>query len=191
MRKVLCLSVLLTSLSFAGISGVHADPVAQCNASKHKPISEIKVAWGTSYASAYNQLKRQYGSKARVVKKSDEEIEISFRSSQRQIFDLMSYKFTLGKLTFVGISYSDSFQRKMGGILDAWKLLAKKLIDRYSEKADDVTHEGGQVVASWTSQPVVTELFGKDPNVIFLKTACKPLKDDLEAKVRNSVNVGF
>lgn len=191
MRKVLCLSILLTSLSFAGISGALADPVAQCNASKHKPISEIKVAWGTSYNSAYRQLKKQYGSKARILKKSDAEIEVNFHYNKRSLFDFMTYKFTASKLTFVGISYSNDFQRKMGGILDAWKLLAKKLIDRYGEKADSVDHEGGKVTASWGSQPVRTELFGKDPNVIFLKTECTPLKDQLEAKLRESVNVGF
>jgi hypothetical protein len=191
MRKVLCLSVLLTSLSFAGISGVHADPLAQCKASTHKPISEIKIAWGTSYDSAYGQLKRQYGSKARILKKSDEEIEVNFHSRHRQIFDFMTYKFVTGKLTFVGISYSNGFQRKVGGILDAWKLLAKKLIDRYGEKADDVSMKDDTAIATWSAQPIYTELFGKDPNVLFLKTSCKPLQDQLEAKARESVNVGF
>lgn len=168
-----------------------ADPVAKCNASKHKPVSEIKVAWGTSYDAAYSQLTRQYGSKARIVKKSEQEIEVNFHSRHRQIFDFFSYKFTLGKLTFVGLSYSNRFQRNVGGILDAWKLLAKKLIDRYGEKADDVKMKGDTAIAQWDGQPVVTELFGKDPNLLFLKTECGPLKEQLEAKARESVNVGF
>jgi hypothetical protein len=185
------MATLALACSFATITCVNADPVAQCKASKHQPISEIKVSWGTSYDSAFRQLQRQYGTKARIIKKSDEEIEVNFRSRHRRTFDFMSYKFVMGKLTFVGISYSNGFQRRVGGILEAWKLLAKKLIDRYGEKADDVNMKGDTAVAVWSAQPIYTELFGKDPNVLFLKTSCKPLQDKLEAETRASVNVGF
>ena len=191
MRKVIYMASLALACSFATITCANADPIAQCKASKHQPISEIKVSWGTSYDSAFRQLQRQYGTKARIIKKSDEEIEVNFRSRHRRIFDFMTYKFVMGKLTFVGISYSNGFQRRVGGILEAWKLLAKKLIDRYGEKADDVSMKGDTAVAVWSAQPIYTELFGKDPNVLFLKTSCKPLQDKLEAEARASVNVGF
>lgn len=169
-----------------------ASPLSECASSKHQPIAEIQVPWGTEYSKAYSLLKKQYLGRAVVSKQSAQEIKVNFRPSKSDLFDFMSFKFTEGQLTFVGISYSDKFQRRMGGIMDAWKLLAKKLIERYSEKADSVdSPRNDTLVATWKSQPVRTELYGKDPNSLFLKTQCSPLREQLEAKVRSRVDVGF
>lgn len=185
-------SVMVLSIALLSPSVSLASPEGECASSKHKPISEIKVPWGTPYEQAYTMLSSQYRAKARVTKESETEIKVNFNRSNRNLFDFMAYKFTAGRLTFVGISYSDNFQRRMGGIADAWKLLGKKLIERYSEKADSVdTPSRDTLIAKWNSQPVHTELYGKDPNLLYLKTQCTPLREKLETKVRATVDVGF
>lgn len=194
MKKLISLSFFFVSLMglSCAVASPESDALAQCKASKHKPISEIKVPWGTPYAQAKEMLTRQYHGQGIVIETSPMEIQVNILPSKQKTFDMMSYKFKAGKFYYAGISYSDNFQSSLGGIFSAWKMIANKLIERYGEKADDVdTSQSGKVIANWNKHPVETELYGKDPNVIILKTQCTPLLKVLTKVQHENVDVGF
>lgn len=164
-----------------------------CKDSKTQPISEMRIPFNTTWKEAKKKLRASYRGTATIDFNEDTQFAlVSYKQSKRSIFDMHGYAFRAGRLHMVTFSYSNRFQEKLGGIAEAFRALASKLIERFDgEKADDVSQEGAKVVAIWNSHPIHVELSGKDPNAVLLRFQCRPLADHLSKKASESVNMGF
>lgn len=164
-----------------------------CKDSKTQPISEMRIPFNTTWADAKKKLPTEYRGIATIKFDEDKQFAlVSYRDSKKSIFDMHGYAFRAGHLHMATFSYSNQFQDKVGGIVEAFRAIASKLIERFGgEKADDVSQEGGKVVAIWNSHPVHVELSAKDPNAVLLRFQCSPLADHLSKKASEAVNMGF
>jgi hypothetical protein len=69
MKKLISLSFFFVSLMglSCAVASPESDAITKCLDSKHKPISEIKIPWGTPYAQAKEMLTRQYHGQGIVI----------------------------------------------------------------------------------------------------------------------------
>lgn len=163
-----------------------------CSSSKWTPI-DTTVKYGDSVKTALAKLKSKYGNTASVsLDKDTGNILVGFAHNNRKIFDIIAYMVMEDTVYKVVFSYSNPFQSSFGGLSPAVVALAKKMIERVGEKADDVKQEGPEFLAHWDQNDgAVMEVYGKDPNVLLLRFTCETLEQTLQQKKRSSTNFGF
>ena len=186
--------------SFA-ISLLACMALAPCAHAKHKcdsaPYTSVMpphkgLTYGMTLAKAKRVLRKAYKSTGKgTLSSAEQSITVNLRSAHQKIFDQVYFRFTNGVLTRIAWSYSNKFQRNLGGIGDAFIALLTKIKDKVGGASSN-TKEDGVIKFIWSAKQGLSIVgAAKDPNLIFIAFNCDTLEEEEQEKMRSSVNMGF
>ena len=149
------------------------------------------LTYGMSATSAISAAKRAYGKKARIYKNDSGTIKVEFHAAHQAVFDMIEIGTVNDVVTSMSWSYSNGFQRKMGGSSDAFLAILKRIKDTVGLADNNKQLEKGFLL-SWNAKGgVALKAVGVDPMMVFTVFTCEPLEEAEKEKQRKSVNMGF
>jgi len=182
-------NLLVSSAILFAVSGATAAPCS--NAPYTKVMPDHKgIEYGMNINQALQAVKSLYRGKARF-KKEDGTISVKFLPAHQEVFDEVLFLSTNGVITSMVWSYSNGFQRRLGGPSDAFLAVLKKIKEKI-DGADDNNKLDKGYSFSWNAKEgLALTAIGVDPFTILTRFDCKTLEDTEKAKVRQNTNMGF
>lgn len=166
---------------------------APCSSSDYvKVMPDHKgIEFGMTSSQALAAAKKLYQGKARVTKKTDGDIDVDFLRSHQNIFDQVLFITTNGVVTGMAWSYSNQFQKRLGGPSDAFIAVLKKLKETVGKADSNRDIEKG-FSFTWNEKGgLKLTAIGVDPFTIITRFECTSLEEAEREKVRKSTNMGF
>ena len=181
-------------ISFALVVAFTSNSFAkhECDSSSYASVmpDHKGISFGLSVSAAktaVNALYKGTGS----IKSDDAGITISLRSAHQKVFDQIYVGLTNGVVTRLAWSYSNGFQRKMGGPSDALMAILTKLKDKIGPARDTDKVDKGIKVMWEAKQGLSLTVIGKDPFSLFMNFECESLAESEKSKIRDATNMGF
>lgn len=185
-------SLLISSAIILAGSITTATAAPCANATYTKVMPEHKgIEFGMSSREALSAAKKLYQGKARVNKDSEGNVTVHFHGAHQAVFDQVMFISTNNVITAMAWSYSNGFQRRLGGPSDAFMAVLKKIKDTVGGADDNDKLEKGFSFTWNTKEGLKLTVIGVDPFTVISRFECKTLEDAEKAKVRNNTNMGF
>lgn len=155
------------------------------------PLVDSSVKFGMTTAQLKKAI-RPLKKKANVVNQDNITVLV-FKKPYKNL-DKIIYLAMDGKVTRVAFSYSNEFQRKLGGRLNALQTMLEKLVEKHG-KADDVdfNKEKGRVEALWGNNKGATlRVIADDSDgSMLMRIDCDELEGTIMKAQKKSANFGF
>lgn len=183
--------ILLSALLFA-VSIPSALAENTCGSSAYTQVmpEHTGISFGMSKTTALAAAKKLYRGKARVSLE-DQNISITMNSKSRQVFDQILIQTLDGRVTAMTWSYSNEFQKKLGGPSDAFIAVLKKVKEKVGGADDNSKLDNGFKFVWNRKDGMSLGITGKDPLTIFMRFECNDLIDEIQKKMRDNTNMGF
>jgi len=175
----LVLALALTFISFSA----YADN--NCSDTIYK-MPDDTFKFGMSLKQATASANRAFKGKGSVIER---DVNVIVVLNNHPLFDQIIAVTREGKVTRLLWSYSPSFQRKFGGVVEALKIMYAKLKDKYGVHNHADTSDGS---VSWgrnggASLTVMVE----EPSDLNIRMVCDDLEDHLRKEMEKKANFGF
>ncbi len=146
-------------------------------------------------ASAKTLLEKLYGGKAQIAQ-NENHIAVAFNDSPNESFNIIGLATQDGVVTRISISYSNSFQMKLGGSGNALIAVLKRIIEVNGSKPNSVSertkdeytgkwHENGGVTLE------VVGTLGSGTGSLYARYVCVALESEIADKRAANTSFGF
>lgn len=157
-------------------------------------ILDNTVKYGASKKSVKDALRKKFKT-AQIIETGDANnmLLVSLDKPYNNL-EAMVYLFNQDALTRIMYTYADQFWMGLGGHVELFEMLKKRLKEKHGENTDvSFDTDNGKAIYIWTKGPMTVRLIGQDKpyKAVQMRFDCDALEKHLQDKAQKSVNFGF
>ena len=155
-------------------------------------VGDIK--YGMPAKEAKKLLAKKYAGKAKIVLTEDL-LLVKFNAKHQTTFDMILLNIVSNQVVSLKFSYSETFQKALGGFESARSAVTKKIGDLVGSSANDFENSPDymQYTAKWNPNggSTLQVISIESQSTLFVKYTCEELEETLTRQKAESVNFGF